>query len=158
MTAPANDPLANLRDIHLPAPISSWVPAPGWWMLALLLAATFLLVFYVRRHRQRSAQRIALRELDSLVATASGLQSLATGFSELLRRSAIHRFGANQVASLHGREWEQFLQAHSDNLKVPVFALLAEAPYAPPPTSPSESTPTQEQLITETRRWIRRNL
>ncbi|MEC7549612.1 MAG: DUF4381 domain-containing protein, partial [Pseudomonadota bacterium] len=29
--------LAQLADIHLPAEISFWPPAFGWWILALLL-------------------------------------------------------------------------------------------------------------------------
>ena len=30
------DPLANLRDIYLPEPITAWPPAIGWWALILL--------------------------------------------------------------------------------------------------------------------------
>jgi hypothetical protein len=101
---------------------------------------------------------MALRELDQLVADASGLQELATGFSELLRRAAILRFGASDVASLHGQAWEQFLRAHGENSPEPVFALLAEAPYAPQADPVASNDATREQLITATRRWIRRNL
>ena len=160
MTPQANDPLASLRDIHLPPPVTSWIPAPGWWMVALSLIAIALLAFYAKRQRQRSAQRMALREIDLIVAETTELQELATGFSELLRRAAILRFGATQVASLHGHQWEQFLTTHSKGLEPPVFALLAEAPYAPPQIvgSAIETIATREQLITETRRWIRRNL
>ncbi len=45
----ANDPLAQLRDIHLPDPISWWPPAPGWWVLAVVVLA--LLFFMTRKVR-----------------------------------------------------------------------------------------------------------
>jgi hypothetical protein len=33
----APDPLQDLRDVHLPDPISWWPPAFGWWMIMGLL-------------------------------------------------------------------------------------------------------------------------
>ncbi|MDP7406676.1 MAG: DUF4381 domain-containing protein, partial [SAR324 cluster bacterium] len=27
------DPLAALRDVHLPPAVSWWPPAPGWWII-----------------------------------------------------------------------------------------------------------------------------
>ena len=36
------EPLADLRDIHLPQPISWWPPAPGWWILLGLLLVSIL--------------------------------------------------------------------------------------------------------------------
>lgn len=159
MNPQAQDPLANLRDIHLPDPITSWVPAPGWWIVALAVIGLSLLVFYVRARRQASARRMALRELDVLIATSGDLQQLATGFSALLRRVAMVRFGAGAVASLHGKAWADFLQAHGDSLQASVGVLLAQAPYAPEElaSQPSPEAATREQLILETRQWIRRN-
>ena len=34
--------LQNLNDIVAPAPVAWWPPAPGWWMLAALLATLLL--------------------------------------------------------------------------------------------------------------------
>ena len=159
MNPQAQDPLANLRDIHLPDPITSWVPAPGWWIVSLAVVGLVSLLFYIRARRQGSARRMALRELDVLVATSVDLQQLATGFSALLRRVAIVRYGAGAVASLHGKAWAEFLQSHSDSLQASVGVLLAQAPYAPedPTNQPSPEAATREQLILETRQWIRRN-
>ena len=48
------DPLAQLRDIHLPDTGGFWPPAPGWWLLALLsLTALALAVLWWRRHLRR---------------------------------------------------------------------------------------------------------
>ena len=48
------DPLAQLRDIHLPDTVSDWPPGPGWWVLALvlLLFGAALVIWAVRRYRK----------------------------------------------------------------------------------------------------------
>jgi len=49
-----------LRDIHLPAPLSWWPPAPGWWLLLTLLVAIALLGGYLlHRYRRNALQRAA---------------------------------------------------------------------------------------------------
>ena len=51
----AADPLAELRDIHLPEAVGYWPLAPGWWLLlvsALVLAG--LIVWTVRRYRRNA--------------------------------------------------------------------------------------------------------
>ena len=55
------DPLAQLRDIHLPEAIGWWPPAPGWWILALLLlvSTVFSIRYLVRRRQQRYFRRQA---------------------------------------------------------------------------------------------------
>jgi hypothetical protein len=46
-----------LRDIHLPAAISWWPPAPGWWLLAIALTLGPLSVGLWWRWRQRTRLR-----------------------------------------------------------------------------------------------------
>ena len=41
------DPLAELRDIHLPGPIEVWPPALGWWLVAILLSCALLALVMV---------------------------------------------------------------------------------------------------------------
>ena len=107
------DPLAQLRDIHLPEAISWWPPAPGWWILAIIVllavgGCTYYVFRYIRRNRYR---REALQELLALnkkmvgLSTRDSVEQLAI----LLRRVAIQTCGRETVAPLVGEEWLRFL-------------------------------------------------
>ena len=57
-----------LRDIHLPAPVGWWPPAPGWWLLAGLMLAVIIWLFWRWQQQRRSEQglELALSELERL--------------------------------------------------------------------------------------------
>jgi len=108
--------LAQLRDIHLPAPVGWWPPAPGWWLLAavLLAALVALIVLLVRRRRRRRYRRVALREARALFAhwqqhndTSAYLQAV----NRLLKQTALAAYPQQQVAALSGADWLGFLDA-----------------------------------------------
>ncbi len=133
-----NPDLGQLRDIHLPQPVSWWPPSPGWWLLAafvLLLGVLALYLLY--RHRQERWRRAALGEWQRLrEAWASGNidgVSASRELSVLLRRVALARFPRHQVAALTGEAWLAFLDSAVPGQKLftsgPGRALL-EAPYA----------------------------
>ena len=100
--------LSQLRDIHLPAPVSWWPPAPGWWgLLALLFIVVGLVVWFYRRRRRNRWRAIALTELARLRTTQP--EGLLSDLSVLLRRVAISRFPRREVAALTGEDWLAFL-------------------------------------------------
>ena len=93
MKAPAatqpNGPL--LRDIHLPPQPSWWPPAPGLWMLTLLVmvASGIALWWWRGRRRRREDERRVLAEVDAALALwREQPQALAAGLHQLLRRGA----------------------------------------------------------------------
>ena len=59
--------LAQLADIHLPAEVSFWPPAPGWWILTALLfiAAVLQPENFYEKAEQRKACQYALTELEN---------------------------------------------------------------------------------------------
>ena len=136
-TAPAQDPLAQLQDIHLPAEIGLWPPAWGWWVLALLIIATVsALVFFIKRKISRNAYRtIAIAELNSIHKKYGSDQSseYLQNLSIILRRTALSGFGSQFNASLKGHEWLQWLdeQCTKTNLQFSqgVGAVLLIGPY-----------------------------
>ncbi|MFZ5764442.1 MAG: DUF4381 domain-containing protein [Thermodesulfobacteriota bacterium] len=104
------DPLAALRDIHLPDPVSPWPPAPGWWIVGLLGVGLFIGSFVLgRRWRHRTAyRRKALHELQRLADTPDH-RLIVDELAALVKRVAIAGFGHQQVARLSGEEWLRFL-------------------------------------------------
>ncbi|MBK1654810.1 DUF4381 domain-containing protein [Allochromatium vinosum] len=110
------DPLADLRDWHLPDPVSWWPLAPGWWLVAVLVLAGLLVVVRlgVRRRRRTSLQRAARRELERLgreLAVHGDRRRYLAELSRLLRRLALARYPRDQIAGLTGDDWLAFLDA-----------------------------------------------
>lgn len=126
------DPLAGLRDYHLPEAAPWWPPAPGWWLLAglLFLSGLIVAVAVTRRRRRQAAARQALQELAALEAQADG-SAFARGLSKLLRRYALTAFPGEATAALTGDDWLAFLEAHGggQRFREGTGRQLGEAPY-----------------------------
>lgn len=105
--------MLQLRDIHLPAAAAFWPPAPGWWLLALVVLATLAWggVFAWRRYRIAQHRRrvlSALATIESRLLRERSPEMLAR-LSVLLRRLALTRFPRERVATLSGNAWLEFL-------------------------------------------------
>ncbi len=109
----APDPLQELRDIHLPEPISWWPPAFGWWMMIVALIIVVGLILWANAYRQRTRpRRVALAQLKQVkqqYAVDSDDQWAIVQISDLLRRYALAVFSRSQVAGLSGQAWLNFL-------------------------------------------------
>ena len=108
------NPLVNLKDIHLPPPVSFWPPAPGWWILAVLLSSSLFIggVLFYRQHKKRKPKTEALRILKDLQILYQNSQDEVASLrnlSNLLRRTALTFYDNDAVASLQGSSWLEFL-------------------------------------------------
>src|SRR5690554_7283466 len=80
------DPLAQLRDIHLPQTGGWWPPAPGWWILAVVvLVIAALVAWWLRRRRQQTLWKRQARE--ELAQLAGSARQCSDWFGELDRKS-----------------------------------------------------------------------
>lgn len=110
-----NDPLAALRDIHLPSGPPWWPFAPGWWLVSIvvLLSSGWFIFYIVKRWRQRTALRRAalagIRRLRQRAARGEPHQLLLAELSLLLRSVAIKAFPNESVAGLIEQSWLEFL-------------------------------------------------
>jgi hypothetical protein len=129
-----------LRDIHLPTPVSWWPPAPGWWLVAVLLALGCGGLAWGWRQWRRGAvrrrSRQVLRALFREYHQRGEAGRLLQGLSLLLRRIALSHYPREQVAGLVGMAWLEFLDRplantrHARGFSAGAGQALAAGPYA----------------------------
>lgn len=113
--------LANLHDIVVPATVSWWPPAPGWYALLALLVAVGARVGWRawKSWRAKAYRRAALRELTSMRD--------ASAIAALLRRTALARVPRPAVAAMTGAAWADWLDAHGNAPMSPDVRAVLEA-------------------------------
>ena len=151
------DPLADLRDIHLPEAISIWPLAPGWFVvIALCLAAIAWLAWRLNhRHRSRLYRRQALQKLQRIIDEEHSPQQLQRLFA-LLRQTANTVCGEQRFSSLGVVDFIDFLKASSH---LQLFDCDQEALQRALYASDNDATADDYQqlctvLARDTRRWI----
>lgn len=99
------DPLAQLSDIHLPAPIEQYPIAMGWWILASLLIVAFIYsVIKLRRHiKTNKTKNSALKQLKQ------NPEMPVEDVLLLLKWAALAYFPRKDCANLYGEKFKQFL-------------------------------------------------
>lgn len=155
-----NDPLAQLRDIHLPEPISWWPLAPGWWALIILCLALsiWLVSRAVQRWRANLYRRQALQKLTLLnneLSFTNG-QKLVMTF-EILKQAVNSAYPSQFFSSLELNAFVAFLQSSCDK---PLFALLPEdldiLLYGKPSASNNKNL-IMEDVFGSSQQWLRRH-
>ncbi len=120
----AEDPLSQLRDIHLPEAVTFWPPAPGWWVLLVLLLIGLAFVY-----RQAIIAMIQRRKLanvleqlndahahfttqaqDAEQRNQAGLKFLAE-INSLLNRVVMVKYPDAPSEKLSGNKWLEFLDS-----------------------------------------------
>ena len=147
-----------MRDIHGAPDIPIWPPAPGWWVLAILLliALTWAGLRLIRYLRRIALQRRVLRQLESCrdaYGINGDLRGLASAVNLILKRVALRRFGRREISVLHGSAWAQFLsEAAGRRGDEESWQQLAQAPYR---EQPSMNAVTSLELASG---WVRQHV
>ena len=134
--------LPNLEPLRLPPEPTLWPPAPGWWLLLLLVVA---LGFFLRhRHGRRPLVSAPLAEAtteEDLRTTA--LAELARlprpygapagpwlqALNALLKRLCRIRYPADHPHTLSGRAWLAFLDSRCPAAGLTRWMVLVEGAY-----------------------------
>ena len=145
LNSPAlNNTSLELRDIHLPEPISWWPMAPGWWILAASILLIIIVFFIIRKiYSSRQLKREISSELEKIKQQFQETQNksqLAKSLSILLRRASITYYPANNIAGLTGSDWLLYLDTTKTNssgskkFQSDTGRILLHAPYLPDDT------------------------
>ncbi len=111
------DPLAQLRDIHLPLDPSVWPPAPGWWLLAigsialLWFTGKYTHGWIVRRRPLVRARKLYDRLYDDLRNQTLSEEVFVHESNEILKRLLIHGFNIDAAPAASDRRWLALLDA-----------------------------------------------
>ena len=130
------DPLAQLRDIHVPTEVNIWPLDWGWWVaIAVVLLALFCLYKTITAHiRHNKARKQALALLESISAQQS---NWPVALNSILKRTAMSYYPTQQVAGLYGKQWQAFLTSalkSSDSKLESDLGLLVSNVYQATPT------------------------
>lgn len=135
MNAEGSPLLEQLRDIHSAGQPGWWPPAPGWWVLAivLLLILAFVLRKVLRWQSIRNRRKAWLRELDDIGSThnpETDPHAYLAGINRLFRAVAVRSFPGTASARLQGEPWVAWIQAlMPEKTETHALSALASGPY-----------------------------
>ncbi|QJR79868.1 DUF4381 domain-containing protein [Alteromonas pelagimontana] len=104
----AQNPLAQLKDVHVPEDVYWWPLAWGWWLLAVLILAllVYVVVWWKKRRQLNRARRYAMEEARHIDSRQEDWPAKLNG---ILKRTAQSYFSNDSVSGLYGQRWQKFL-------------------------------------------------
>ena len=107
----SNNPLAELKDIHLPDSVSIFPLTIGWYILIVLLIIGIALFLWWRlKVRKQRKQTLKINQLlDEIESRCTDTANTIGEVSILLKRVAVTKFPKHDIHKLFGERWLAFL-------------------------------------------------
>lgn len=136
--------LDQLQPLILPEPVGFWPPAPGWWLLLILLPALGYGLWRARTLLPKKTRSETVEPLDPLRQAA--LVELAQmpkpydgapagawlqQINGLLKRLCRNHYPYSQSHTLNGRKWLAFLDNRCPAAGLTRWMILVEGAYKP---------------------------
>lgn len=137
-----------LQGLYEPSPIAFTFETIGWSILAALLALIILtvVIFQIRKYIRNRYRREAIAEMEGLS------QAPLSSTLVIVKRVAIQVFGREQVGSLHGREWLEFLEGSAKHVQFVCYEQnINQVLYTDQPVA----EPLQQEIMSNAKNWIR---
>jgi len=153
--------LDRLHDIIVAPPVPWWPPASGWYwvlglMVVMLLAAliTGLIRWQHNRYRREALAELARQE--AALENPERRPSVLLDCAELLKRTAVTAFPREDVATLTGLKWFEFLDntARGSRFRDALGATLENAIYDPR-TADTLDLRKLHSVVEAIRHWIK---
>lgn len=162
--------LEQLQPLIAPPPIGLWPPAPGWWLLAVLLPALGWAAWHWRHRWRRKVvlpvaaeqpldpvRQGALEELARLPRPYDGAPAGAwlQQINGLLKRLCRNHYPNANSHVLNGRQWLAFLDNRCPAAGLTRWMVLVEGVYKPECKLDDKAIAGLQQSV-ET--WIRKHV
>jgi hypothetical protein len=106
-----NDPLQQLKEIHLPNGVSMFPLAPIWYVfMVLLLSTTIIFIIWVIHKKRKQRQIASIYKMLDTIETQNS-DDILSQTSILIKRVAIMKYAPQKPHTLFGEEWLMFLDA-----------------------------------------------
>ena len=139
------NPLDLLQPLIAPEAVGFWPPAPGWWLLLILMPALAYAAWRYRHLLPRKALRpkreqaldplrqAALEELARMPKPYDGAPAGAwlQQINGLLKRLCRNHYPYSQSHTLNGRKWLAFLDNRCPAAGLTRWMILVEGAYKP---------------------------